>query len=37
VLIADSSKIREKLGWKPKFYRLEDIVSTVWRWYENSL
>jgi UDP-glucose 4-epimerase len=31
-LVADSSKIREKLGWVPKYDDLETIVRTSWEW-----
>ena len=37
-LIADSSKIREKLGWTPQ-YDLSQIVESAWMWHKkiNSL
>lgn len=31
-LVADSSKIREKLGWRPQYDDLEYIVKTAWEW-----
>ena len=34
ILIADSTKIHEKLGWTPK-YDLEEIVSSAWKWHEK--
>ena len=34
ILIADSTKIREKLGWIPQ-YDLEQIVSSAWKWHEK--
>ena len=34
VLIADSSKIRDELGWVPK-YDLECIVESAWKWHEK--
>ena len=34
ILIADSSKIKEKLGWSPK-YDLEVIVESAWKWHEK--
>ena len=34
ILIADSTKINEKLGWEPK-YDLEEIVSSAWKWHEK--
>ncbi len=33
-LIADSSAIREELGWEPKFADLERIVESAWRWHQ---
>ncbi len=35
VLIADSSKIKNKLGWKPEFDDLEFIIKTAWNWELN--
>jgi UDP-glucose 4-epimerase len=32
VLVADSSKIRQKLGWKPMHEDLSYIVKTAWEW-----
>ncbi|GAB6183567.1 UDP-glucose 4-epimerase GalE [Thermodesulfovibrio hydrogeniphilus] len=32
VLVADSSKIREKLGWTPKYDDLEYIIKTAFEW-----
>jgi len=32
-LIADSSKIKQELCWKPKFSDLQTIVETAWRWH----
>lgn len=34
ILIADSTKIRNKLGWKPK-YDLDDIVESSWKWHKK--
>ena len=34
VLVADSTKIHERLGWTPK-YNLEEIVSSAWKWHEK--
>lgn len=31
-LIADSKKAKEVLGWQPKYYDLETIVTTAWNW-----
>lgn len=40
-LTADSSKIRDKLGWKPRYDNLEQTIQTAWEWerkkhYERS-
>ena len=32
ILVADSSKIRKKLGWQPGFESLEQIIETAWAW-----
>ncbi len=32
-LIAGAGKALEQLGWKPRFARIEDIVSTAWQWH----
>lgn len=36
VLIADSSKIRTRLGWRPRYEELEAIIGTAWRWHRNE-
>ncbi|MBD3328674.1 UDP-glucose 4-epimerase GalE [Candidatus Peregrinibacteria bacterium] len=36
VLIADSVKIREKLGWNPKKDDIETILQDAWRWHQNK-
>ncbi len=33
-LFADSSLIQRELAWKPRFTSLDEIVATVWRWFE---
>jgi UDP-glucose 4-epimerase len=33
VLTADSRKIREQLGWTPRFPELRAIVDSAWRWH----
>jgi UDP-glucose 4-epimerase len=33
-LIADSSKIKNKLGWNPQ-YDLEQIVESAWKWHQK--
>jgi UDP-glucose 4-epimerase len=34
-LVASSEKIREELGWIPRFPDLERIVKTAWEWHRN--
>ena len=34
-LVAGAAKAFSELGWKPKFPKLEDIVSTAWEWHRN--
>jgi len=36
VLIADSSRIREELRWKPRYERLDDIIRTAWIWHQKE-
>lgn len=33
VLVADSTRARAELGWRPRHERLEDIVASAWRWH----
>jgi len=33
VLIADSTRIREELGWSPKYADLRSIVQSAWEWH----
>lgn len=35
VLVADSTKARKILGWKPRLNKLEDIIATAWKWHDN--
>lgn len=35
ILVADSAKLMNKLGWKPKYSDLETIVSSAWRWHSK--
>lgn len=34
VLVADSAKIRNELGWQPKFENLENMIQSAWRWHQ---
>ncbi len=35
-LVAASGKIRQDLGWKPKFEDLETIIKTAWNWHQRE-
>ncbi len=35
VLVAGSRKIKDMLGWKPKFDDIERIVETAWKWHAS--
>jgi UDP-glucose 4-epimerase len=35
-LVADSAAIKEKLGWRPKFERLEEIIESAWQWHSKN-
>lgn len=34
-LIGSSEKIISKLNWEPKYFMLEDIISTAWEWHKK--
>lgn len=34
-LVAAADKAKNELGWKPKYPKLEDIVSTAWAWHQK--
>ena len=34
-LIAGSRKIKEELGWNPKFQSLEPIIESAWKWHQK--
>jgi UDP-glucose 4-epimerase len=34
-LVAAADRAKRELGWQPKFPKLEDIVSTAWRWHQK--
>ncbi len=36
VLVADSSLIREQLGWQPRFENIDDIIATAWAWHQQE-
>jgi UDP-glucose 4-epimerase len=35
VLVAGSEKIKQELGWKPKFAELDTIVASAWEWHQR--
>lgn len=35
VLVADASRLRKALGWRPRFTTLEDMISDAWRWHAS--
>jgi UDP-glucose 4-epimerase len=35
VLIASSEKIRQELGWEPRFPELYDIIDSAWQWHRS--
>ena len=34
-LVSDASKAHNKLGWRPKFADLDDIIRTAWAWHQK--
>ena len=36
ILIADATKIKDKLGWTPQ-YDLETIVESAWNWHKKNI
>ncbi|MGE5481321.1 MAG: UDP-glucose 4-epimerase GalE, partial [Bacteroidota bacterium] len=34
VLVASSDRIRQELGWQPRF-SLDDILATAWAWHQK--
>lgn len=36
VLIADSQKIKDELGWQPKYNNLTQIVESAWEWHKTN-
>lgn len=35
VLVASSAKIKNELGWRPKYFSLEKIIDTAWKWHSS--
>lgn len=36
ILVATSEKIRNELGWTPKYTDIEEIVATSWKWHQKK-
>jgi len=34
-LFADATKLKTRLGWKPKYPGLREIIETAWRWHQR--
>jgi UDP-glucose 4-epimerase len=34
-LVASSGKIRDELGWTPRYPDLENIIETAWKWHRS--
>lgn len=37
VLVADANKIKQSLGWQPKYEALETIIETAWNWHRKQV
>jgi UDP-glucose-4-epimerase GalE len=35
VLYADSQKVRDELGWSPRYTEIDEIVASAWKWFES--
>jgi len=35
VLVASSEKIKQELGWRPKFADLDSIIASAWEWHQE--
>ena len=35
ILVANSDKARDVLGWAPKYDNVQDIIKTAWNWHQN--
>jgi UDP-glucose 4-epimerase len=35
VLVAASDRIRDELGWRPRFTELEPIIESAWQWHRR--
>lgn len=34
-LVADATKAKQILGWKPRYIQIDDIVATAWKWHSS--
>lgn len=34
-LVADPTKLRERLGWRPRFPEIRAVIETAWRWHST--
>ena len=34
ILVADSSRAKEVLNWKPQFLEIDEIVRSAWQWHQ---
>ena len=37
ILVADATRAREVLGWRPRFETLQAVVETAWAWHARTL
>jgi UDP-glucose 4-epimerase len=35
VLVADARRVRDVLGWLPRYTNIKDIVVTAWNWHRS--
>lgn len=35
ILVASADRIKRELGWKPKYPKLDEIISTAWNWHHH--
>jgi UDP-glucose 4-epimerase len=36
VLVADSSLVRKRLGWRPRYENIEEIIQSAWVWHQKE-
>jgi UDP-glucose 4-epimerase len=34
-LVAAADKVRQELGWRPRYMELHEIVETTWKWHRT--